>query len=75
MCASTPACSHHPHTSVLLIIAHLTRSLAARKQTIDALHVREDTLLVFTADHGASFLGKGHAYEAYHAPPRRTHHN
>eukprot|EP00966_Prymnesium_polylepis_P109007 2522666-Prymnesium_polylepis.1 len=28
------------------------------------LRVAEDTLVVYTADHGASYLGKGHIYEA-----------
>ena len=45
-------------------LAWLDESVGDVLNTLKSAALRRDTLVIATADHGASFLGKGHAYEA-----------
>ncbi|KAL1515089.1 hypothetical protein AB1Y20_004153 [Prymnesium parvum] len=45
-------------------LAWLDTSVGTVLQAIDELRITPNTLVIYTADHGASFLGKGHVYEA-----------
>ena len=45
-------------------LAWLDDSIGVVVDVIDELGLGDSSVLVYTADHGASFLGKGHVYEA-----------
>ena len=45
-------------------LAWLDASVGTVLDTLRHEGLERETLVVETADHGASFLGKGHAYEA-----------
>jgi hypothetical protein len=45
-------------------LAWLDDSIGTVIKSLHEYGLRQSTVLIFTADHGASFLGKGHVYEA-----------
>ena len=45
-------------------LAWLDDSLGSVLRALDEHRLRDDTLVAYCADHGASYLGKGHVYEA-----------